>query len=274
MTWKPGSTESGINVNDVWEIGGTYESFMGRWSRLVAGDFLQWLAVPAGSTWLDVGCGTGMLSRTILDSAHPALVRGIDPASGFIAFAADRIHDPRATFDVGTTDTLLSGPHIYDAVVSGLALNFIANGVGAISAMGRVTKPGGVIAAYVWDYAGRMQLLRFFWDAAAALDSAAAELDEGERFPLCCPERLRDLFLGQGLTRVEVRPIDVQTHFVDFQDYWTPFLSGQGPAPGYVASLSGEKQIALREQVRSSLPISPRGTIDLIARGWAVRGYS
>jgi hypothetical protein len=140
--------------------------------------------------------------------------------------------------------------------------------------MRRATKPGGVVAAYVWDYAGRMQLLRYFWDAAVALDPRAAALDEGTRFPLCNPELLRDLFVGQGLENVEVTSIDVQTRFADFQDYWTPFLSGQGPAPSYVASLNTEQQDLLREEIRSALPASPRGAIDLIARAWAVRGYS
>jgi SAM-dependent methyltransferase len=262
------------NVNDVWEIGGAYESFMGRWSRLVAVEFVQWLSVPAGSKWLDVGCGTGMLSQTILNSADPAKVRGIDQASGFISFAENHIRDPRAAFNVGSAESLKSGSDTYDAVVSGLVLNFIPNGDQAVSEMKRVTNPGGVVAAYVWDYADRMQLLRHFWDAAVALDSQAAFLDEGKRFPLSNPERLRDLFIVQGLNNVDVRSIDVQTRFGDFEDYWTPFLSGQGPAPSYVASLNREQQSNLRGMIRSALPVSPNGAIDLIARAWAVRGYS
>lgn len=261
------------NVNDVWEIGGAYESFMGRWSRLVAVEFLQWLSVPAGSSWLDVGCGTGMLSRTILGSADPVKVRGIDQAAGFVSFAENRTRDPRAAFEVGVVEPRKLGSNTYDAVVSGLVLNFFSNGDQAVAEMRRVTNPGGVVAAYVWDYAHKMQLLRYFWDAATALNSEAALLDEGKRFPLCNPERLRDLFIAQGLNNVDVRSIDVQTHFVDFQDYWTPFLSGQGPAPSYVASLASEQQSDLREQIRARLPLSADGTIDLVARAWAVRGY-
>ena len=189
---------------------------MGRWSRLVATEFLQWLSVPAGSTWLDVGCGTGILSRTILESANPAKVRGIDRASGFISFAENHILDPRAAFAVGTVEPRTLGSDAFDAVVSGLVLNFLPNGDQAVTEMRRVTSPGGVIAAYVWDYAGKMELLRYFWDAAAVLDSEAAVLDEGKRFPLCNPERLRDLFVAWGLNKVDVRSIDVQTHFVDF----------------------------------------------------------
>jgi ubiquinone/menaquinone biosynthesis C-methylase UbiE len=140
-------------VKDVWEVGGAYESFMGRWSRLVAVEFLQWLSVPAGSRWLDVGCGTGILSQTILESADPVKARGIDQAPGLISFAKKRVHDPRATFDVGLADSLTLGSDTYDAVVSRLVLDFIPNGDQAVSEMRRVTNPGGVVAAYVWDYA-------------------------------------------------------------------------------------------------------------------------
>lgn len=266
--------KSRSRVKDVWESGEAYGLFMGRWSRLVAVEFLQWLAVPAGSTWLDVGCGTGILSQTILDLADPAKVRGIDQALGFVSFAESHIRDPRASFEVGSAESLNVGPNIYDSVVSGLVLNFIPKGDQAVSAMRRGTKLGGVVAAYVWDYADQMQFLRHFWDAVVFLDSKASMLDEGKRFPLCNPERLRDLFVAQGLKNVDVRVIDVQTHFANFEDYWSPFLSGQGPAPSYVASLSNQQQSDLRERVRADLPISADGTIDLIARAWAVRGYS
>ncbi len=266
--------ESQPRVKDVWENGDAYGVFMGRWSRLIAVKFLEWLSVPAGSKWLDVGCGTGILSQTILDVTDPVIVRGIDQASGFVSFAENHIRDPRASFEVGSAEFLPSESNIYDAAVSGLVLNFIPKGDQAVSELKRVIKPGCVVAAYVWDYADKMQLLRHFWDAAVLLDSEAAMLDEGKRFPLCNPEKLRELFAAQGLKSVEVKAIEVQTHFTDFEDYWSPFLSGQGPAPSYLASLNKGQQSDLREQVRAHLPISAHGTIDLVARAWAVRGYS
>jgi SAM-dependent methyltransferase len=122
-------------------------------------------------------------------------------------------------------------------VVSGLVLNFVPDPALAAREMTRVARPGGRVAAYVWDYAGRMELIRHFWDAAAALDPAAAELDEGRRFGLCQPEPLGRLFRDAGLADVGVRPIEVATRFRDFDDYWDPFLGGQGPAPGYAMSL-------------------------------------
>ena len=138
--------------------------------------------------------------------------------------------------------------------------------------MARVARPGGVVAAYVWDYAEGMRMIRHFWDAAGELDPRARELDEGRRSPLCKPEPLSDLFRRAGLEKVEARAIDVPTVFRDFEDYWSPFLGGQGSAPGYVMSLSEERRAAVRERLQATLPTSPEGEHRLMARAWAVRG--
>jgi hypothetical protein len=138
--------------------------------------------------------------------------------------------------------------------------------------MRRVAAPSGTVAAYVWDYAEGMRLMRAFWDAAAALDPAAASLDEGRRFPLCRPEPLARLFAAAGLREVATRAIDVPTVFRDFDDYWDPFLGGQGPAPAYCVGLAEDARTALRERLRTSLPVAPDGRIRLTARAWAVRG--
>lgn len=247
---------------------------MGRWSRQVAAAFLRWLAVPAGRRWLDVGCGTGALTATILDMAEPAQVTGVDPAEGLLATARARIGDGdgRVSFQLGDARALPLGEGRYDAVVSGLALNFVADPGRAAAEFARVTTPGGVAAAYVWDYAEGMAMLRSFWDAAVALDPAAAELDEGRRFPLCRPELLGEVWSAAGLDAVAIQAIEVPTVFTDFDDYWRPFLGGQGPAPGYVMSLSDEDRRALRDGSRTRLPRGPDGSIPLTARAWAVRG--
>jgi SAM-dependent methyltransferase len=160
----------------------------------------------------------------------------------------------------------------FDAVVSGLTLNFVPEPDRAAAELARVAAPGGVVAAYVWDYAEGMAMMRYFWDAATALDPAAAELDEGRRFPLCQPDALGRLWTGAGLADVEVRAIEVPTRFADFDDYWTPFLGGQGPAPGYVMSLDEERRDALRDLLHARLPSAQDGSIPLTARAWAVRG--
>jgi len=260
------------NKDDIWASGAAYESYMGRWSRPVALEFLTWLEVPAGGRWLDVGCGTGSLSETILEMSSPREIRGIDPSAGFIEYARKRLHDERAQFEVGDAQALPYSKATFEAVVSGLVLNFVPHPETAVADMARVTLSGGTVAAYVWDYAGEMQMLRYFWDAAVALDSAASDLDEGRRFPLCGPEPLAEVFRGASLKGVVVRSIDARTHFDDFDEYWIPFLGGQGPAPGYVASLSEEGRAVLRERVRASMPIAPDGSFVLTARAWAVRG--
>jgi SAM-dependent methyltransferase len=257
---------------EVWASGAAYESYVGRWSRLAAKEFLGWLAVPPGKRWLDVGCGTGALGGMILAMASPAQVDAVDRSEGYVAYAREQARDPRVRFEVADAQALPSGDAAYDAVVSGLALNFFPDPARAVAEMARVARAGATVAAYVWDYAGRMELMRHFWDAAGALDPAARDLDEGRRFPLCRPEPLAALFRHAALADVETRAIDVPTVFRDFDDYWTPFLGGQGPAPGYVASLDEARRAALRERLRAALPAGPDGAIRLVARAWAVRG--
>lgn len=260
------------SADDRWASGAAYEPYVGRWSRLVARAFLAWLAVPPGSCWLDVGSGTGALSQMVLDWMAPAGVTGIDPSIGFVEYAREHVRDQRASFMVGDAQALAADDGAYDAVVSGLALNFVPRPEQAAAEMARVTRPGGVVAVYVWDYADQMQLMRHFWDAAGALDPTARELDEGQRFPLCRPEPLAQLFQAAGLRAVATRAIDIPTVFRDFDDYWLPFLGGEGPAPGYATALSEERRAALRQRLRASLPIATDGSIQLVARAWAVRG--
>ncbi len=257
---------------DPWASGAAYEPYVGRWSRLVAREFLVWLAIRPSACWLDIGCGTGALSQTILEVASPQLVVGVDPSQGYLAFAREQIQDPRADFLLGNAQALPVTSSAYDIVVSGLVLNFVPHPSQALREMVRAVRKGGTVAAYVWDYAGQMQLMRYFWNAAVALDPAACTLDEGQRFPLCQPDPLQQLFQTAQLRKVEVRSIDVPTTFRDFDDYWSPFLGGQGPAPGYAMSLSEERRVALRDHLRATLPIAADGSLHLIARAWAVRG--
>jgi SAM-dependent methyltransferase len=258
--------------HDVWASGAAYEPYVGRWSRLVARAFLAWLAVPPGSRWLDVGCGTGALTQAILAETNPAAVQGVDASAGFAGYARETTPDPRAAFAVEDAQALTAADGTFDAAVSGLMLNFVPQPERAAAEMARVVRPGGTAAAYVWDYAGQMQFMRAFWGAAVALDPAARALDEGVRFPLCQPEPLAALWRSAGLHDVAVRAIDVPTVFRDFDDYWSPFRGGQGPAPGYLMALNEERRAALRDHIRAALPAAADGSIPLIARAWAVRG--
>jgi SAM-dependent methyltransferase len=259
---------------EVWAVGSSYEAYVGRWSRLVARELIAWLEVAGGGAWLDVGCGTGALSQTVLGAADPAQVVGLDPSAGFVAHARERLAGPRARFVVADARALPLAAARFDATVSGLVLNFVPDPGTAVREMARVTRAGGRVAAYVWDYTGRMEPIRRFWDAAATLDPAAAALDEGRRFPICRPEPLAGQFRDAGLAEVEVRPIEVPARFRDFDDYWTPFLGGQGPAPGYTVALDEPRRAALREELRARLPAAPDGSIPLVARAWAARGVA
>jgi len=261
-------------VRDIWAAGDMYEPYVGRWSRLVATAFVESLASEDGSRWLDVGCGTGALATAIVAGAHPALVVGIDPSLPFIRYARSGQPDHRVVFAVGDGVALPAGGGAFEHVVSGLVLNFFADPQVAVREMSRAAAPGGTVAAYVWDYAGRMQMLRYFWDAVVALDPSAEELDEFRRFALCQPERLQALFEASGLSGVATSAIEVPTTFAGFDDYWVPFLGGQGPAPGYVAALTEDRRITLRERLRADLPTLSDGSIPLVARAWTVRGMA
>jgi SAM-dependent methyltransferase len=206
----------------------------------------------------------------IVDRCSPSAVAGVEPSEGFLTTAKDNLAG-RAAFYQGSATAIPLGDASVDVVVSGLVLNFVPDPRAALLEMSRVAGRGGVIAAYVWDYAGKMDLMRFFWDAAIDLDAGAAKLDEGVRFPVCRPEALETLFLSAGLQDVAVKPIDIPTPFADFDDYWQPFLGGQGPAPAYAMSLDEAPRTRLRDRIRERLPTGADGTISLTARAWAAR---
>lgn len=255
---------------ETWGNGTAYEQYVGRWSRQVAPLFLSWLNVPASRRWLDVGCGTGALCAAIIDRCSPSSVTGVEPSEGFLKTARENLAGQAVLLSGSATSIPLSDASV-DVVVSGLVLNFVPEPRAALLEMARVTGKGGTIAAYVWDYAGKMEFLRHFWDVAGELDPTAASMDEGVRFPLCRAEALEKLFASAGLEAIAVRAIDIPTWFVNFDDYWQPFLGGQGPAPAYVMSLDETTRARLRDRIRSHLPIEANGSISLIARAWAAR---
>jgi SAM-dependent methyltransferase len=228
--------------------------------------------VPPLARWLDVGCGTGTLVDVILERAAPRSVVGIDRSSGFVGHARARVTNALAGFHVGDALALPLPDAAFDAVVSGLVLNFVPQPARMVSEMTRVARRGSTVALYVWDYAAGAEFIRSFWDAAKALDAGAGPLDEAARFRICAPASLAALFAAAGLSGVETRAIEVPTRFRDFDDYWSPFLGGQGPAPAYAMSLPGSQRAALRDRIRSSLPVAADGSIRLTARAWAVRG--
>src|SRR5262245_3471613 len=266
VTWR--SLVERAQISDSWERGDPYERYVGRWSRRVAPLFLSWLSIPAGRRWIDVGCGTGALCAAIADGCSPASVLGVEPSEGFLATARRNLAG-RAELRHGSATTIPVPEASADVVVSGLMLNFVPDQRAALAEMARVTAGSGTIAAYVWDYAEGMELMRRFWDAAVELDPRAATRDEGVRFPLWRPDALTRAFSDAGLVGVEVTALDIATPFASFDDYWQPFLGGQGPAPAYAMSLDETARARLRDRIRERMTVLADGSISLSARAWA-----
>jgi SAM-dependent methyltransferase len=256
--------------HDAFSAGDSYEQYMGRWSRQIAAQFVDWLALPPGLDWVEVGCGTGALSATILDRCKPRSVLAFDQSAGFIDHARTARTDPRARFEVASASELPAPGHSADVVASALAYNFFPDRPAALSEMQRVAKPGGAVAFYVWDYPdGGMGLVDAFWAAAMAIDPGAAVHDERARFPFCTREALLEEVTAGGLVQPDVRAIEIRTRFDSFDTFWQPFTLGAGPCSGYYLSLDEERQRLLREKLKSNLG---NGAIDLPARAWALRG--
>lgn len=258
-------------MRDVWEIAGSYERYIGRWSRAVAREFVARLSVPSGGVWIDVGCGSGALTAAILDQRSPALVLALDRSIDFTAQLRRTAPLEHVRLVAADAMALPFPVRCADAVVSALVLNFVPDPELAVREMLRCARPGGIVATYLWDYSEGMQAIRLFWDAAIAADERAIALDEANRFPICRPEALENVFRSAGALDVSVDSITVPTRFRDFDDLWSPFLGGQGPAPAYAMSLPDAGRAALRERFRTLVQENEDGSIDLSARAWFAR---
>ncbi|HET9342454.1 MAG TPA: class I SAM-dependent methyltransferase [Candidatus Eremiobacteraceae bacterium] len=257
----------------MWVDADSYEAYIGRWSRIAAMMFVDWLGLAPRSAWLDVGSGTGALTQAILDSAQPSRILGVDRSRAFVSYARTKITDPRVAFEQADAERLPMSSDSFEAVVSGLMLNAVPDQPAAVREFVRVAKPGGVVATYLWDFDGEMQVLRYFWDAAKALDPLAdAASDDDQAFAISKPDRLKSVFETAGLCDVEVRALDVPAHFRDFDDYWAPLQRGHAPSQEHVAALSDVDRSRLRDLLRTTLPTKPDGSIELIARAWAAKG--
>jgi len=254
----------------LWGASDTYEQYMGRWSRKIAPLFVDWLAPSQEKRWIDIGCGTGQLSLQIANKCTPSHQIGIDTSGGFLTQA--RKYVPSAEFRVGDAQNIDLPDDAVDYAVSGLLLNFIPDKTKALSEMERIVRPHGTVALYVWDYAGQMQIMRYFFNAARLIDPKSSAYDDGINAPICRPKALSDAFVAAGLCDVETAAIDIPAAFVDFQDYWKPFLGGTGSAPKYCMSLDEDTRNQIRDAVRAKLPTGPDGEILLSARAWAVKG--
>ena len=257
---------------DAWRAGQSYDHYMGRWSRRIAARFVEWLGPPRDADWLEIGCGTGALTATVLAESAPRSILAIDASQDFVAYARAAIGDGRVRFEVADARKLPAKDASVDVVTSALLLNFIPDRPAALAEMQRVLKPNGLLSFYVWDYpGGGIGFIDTFWKAAAEVDPAAGALDEGKRFPFCTRDGLAAICRDAGLRSPAVEPIEIETVFPDFAAFWQPFTLGAGPAPGYCVNLAEDHRAALKARLADALGTD--GPIRLIARAWAVKAH-
>jgi SAM-dependent methyltransferase len=249
-----------------------YERFMGRWSRQLAPEFIGFAGVKNGDRILDVGTGTGSLASALETTMASSEIIGIDPSTGFVSYAKKNAKSSRMHFEVGDAQALRFQNGSFDQTMALLVMNFIPDHNKAIGEMRRVTRPEGVVSACVWDYGEGMQMLRYFWDEAVALDPAVEPKDE-RHMKLSRDGELGELWKEAGLSSVQEKPLSIDQAYQSFDDYWAPFLRGAGPGGAYVVSLSKERREQLQARIRKRL-LGNRddGPFVLKARAWCVRG--
>jgi len=256
----------------MFSMSAEYERFMGRWSRLLAPKYIAFAGVKNGDRVLDVGTGTGSLASALETTMTSSEIVGIDPSEGFINYAKKNAKSGRARFEVGDAQALRFPDASFDQTMALLVMNFVPDHNKAIGEMRRVTRPQGVVSACVWDYNAGMQMLRFFWDEAVALDPAIEPKDE-RHMKLSREGQLGELWKKAGLVNVQEKPLAIDQTYASFDDYWGPFLRGAGPGGAYVVSLSEERRRQLEARMRKRLLGNREdGAFVLEARAWCVRG--
>ncbi len=243
---------------------------MGRYSRELARPFIALASVSEGMSVLDVGCGTGALTRALADLLGPEQVSAVDPSEAFVATCRSRVEGAEVL--VASAESLPFADGNFDAVLSQLVVNFVDDARAALMEMRRVARPGGVIAGCVWDYRAGMTLLRSFWDAAIDLGLPdAAGRDQGRTMPFCTQRQLMELWHRAALEDVQTGEISAAAEYASFDDLWAPYDQGISPAGMYVTSLNASDRAALRAEVFARLG-SPKRQFKLSARAFWARG--
>jgi SAM-dependent methyltransferase len=241
-----------------------YDRFMGRYSRLLAPQMADLAGVRADQRALDVGCGPGALTTVLVERLGAASVSAVDPSSSFVEAA--RTRHPGVDVREATAEDLPFADDTFDTAIAQLVVHFMRDPVAGIDQMRRVTRPGGVVAACVWDHAGGRGPLGLFWQKARELDPGVADESHlaGAR-----EGHLVQLLEGAGLHEVEATTLDADRDHPTFDDWWDPYEHGVGPAGAYVATLDAERRLALRDRCHAALGDGP---FTVPAMAWAARG--
>jgi SAM-dependent methyltransferase len=243
-----------------------YQRFMGRYSDRLALEFAQAAGVAPQKRVVDVGCGTGALTAVLAELVGAENVAGIDPSEPFVERARERV--PGANLRVGPAETLPFEDDVFDVALAQLVFHFVTDPAAAVAEMARVTRPGGRVAACVWDFTGGMTMIRAYWDAAREVDPDAP--DEVERFG-GGPGQLAALWRDAGLQDVEERSLTVSTEYSGFDELWESMLGAVGPVGAHAASLDDARRAALSVALHRRLG-SPDGAFTLTASAWYAAG--
>lgn len=254
--------------------GDAYDLHMGRWSQRLAEKFLDFVGVVDGEQVLDLGCGTGSLSNALAKRVKYQGITGIDLSEAYIAHANEQSNDPRLEFRVGSATEVPLLDDSVDRTMALLLLSFVSDTQKAVSEMRRVTRPGGVVAACVWDTRGGHTTNRIFWDTAAVFDPKANELRaENYMRPATRPGELEAAWAEAGLENIEEDMLVSRMDFQSFEDFWSPNLGKQGPIADYVASLEPEAVEQLEEHMRNAyLDGEEDGPRSYAGVAWAIKG--
>jgi len=267
---------AGVSSTFLAAGGDGYELQMGRWSRRLAGPFLDFVCTANDERVLDVGCGTGCLAFALTQRCEVRYVRGVDVSPAYIEHATRQNRDPGVSFEVGDACALAFPDHSFDRVLSLLMLHFVPRADQAVVEMRRVARPGAVVGAAVWDARGGFVANRIFFDTAAALDPKASERRaRNYTRPMTRPGELANAWRTAGFTDVVDTTLSIRMEYASFEDYWAPFVGKDGPQAEYVATLSDAERIRLREAVlRAYVDGEPDGPRSYAALAWAVKGIA
>jgi SAM-dependent methyltransferase len=262
---------------DLWTDGVSYESYTGRWSRLIADKFIDWLEVKQAGVerCIDMGSGTGALSEALLANAVCLSLTCVDRSPAYLSFAKQRLQSSGVEFVTGDVQNTSLPTGVYSLVVSGLVANFVDSPEKMLREMRRLGRSGSILGLYIWDFADGMEPIRKFWDAAHKCQAPnVGDYDAAIRFPICQRDNLLSCVREAGWLEAKVIPIEINAQFKNFDDYWAPFLSGQGTGPAFAVSLSNDMREKVRKTLMCLVTDSPNEPFILRTRAWAAKGIA